>query len=265
MDDPSIHPTWQPETGITDLENDSGEPSTPEIPEIKAVWADQRQRLKGTTQLSAFTEQMSREWAMETGVLENLYEIDRGVTQTLIEHGFQAELLHNGSTNKPRDYVIQLLKDQKDALDGIFDFVKSHRQFSVSYIKELRAALLRSQGTTEGLNAQGSSVKITLIKGDWKKQKNYPVRDGITYIYCLPEQVGSEMDRLVTLHNQHRNYGVSSEVQAAWLHHRFTQIHPFQDGNGRVARTIASLMLVKDGLFPLVVSQKEFEPEAKQD
>jgi hypothetical protein len=47
--------------------------------------------------------------------------------------------------------------------------------------------------------------------------------------------------------------GVPSEVQAAWLHHRFTQIHPFQDGNGRMARAIASLVLVKDGLFPLVV------------
>ena len=257
MDDPSIHPIWQPETGITDLEGDPGELSAPEIPGIKAVWTDQRRRLRGTTQLSAFTEQLSREWAVETGVLENLYEIDRGVTQTLIEHGFQAELLRHGSTNKPRDYVIQLLKDQKDALDGIFDFVKSHRQFSISYIKELHGALLRSQDTTEGLDAQGSSVKIPLIKGDWKKQKNYPVRDGVTYTYCPPEQVGSEMDRLVTLHNQHRNNGVSSEVQAAWLHHRFTQIHPFQDGNGRVARAIASLVLVKDGLFPLVVRQDD--------
>jgi len=65
------------------------------------------------------------------------------------------------------------------------------------------------------------------------------------------------MDRLVTIHAGHVATNVSSEVQAAWLHHRFTQIYPFQDGNGRVARAIGSLVLVKDGLFPLVVTRDD--------
>ncbi|MCB1321592.1 MAG: hypothetical protein KDK34_15160, partial [Leptospiraceae bacterium] len=132
---------WSPDTGITDIENDIEGSS--EIPGIKAVWAEQRKQLKGAA-LSGFTDKLSREWAIETGVIENLYEIERGVTQTLIEHGFQAELLTHGSTNKPRDFVIQLLKDQKNALDGIFDFVKSERPLTTSYIKELHGALLRS-------------------------------------------------------------------------------------------------------------------------
>ena len=92
------------------------------------------------------------------------------------------------------------------------------------------------------------------MKGDWKTTPNYPVRDGVTYTYCPPEHVSSEMDRLMTIHAGHAAGSVPSEVQAAWLHHRFTQIHPFQDGNGRMARAIASLVLVKDGLFPLVVT-----------
>jgi len=257
MSNASTHPIWNLESGITDIEGDPRELGASEIPGIKAVWTDQRQRLKGTAQLSDFTEKLSREWAIETGVIENLYEIERGVTQTLIERGFQAELLSHGSTNKPREYVIQLLRDQKDALDGVFDFVKSDRNLSVSYIKELHAALLRSQDTTEGLDAQGHHVEIALIKGAWKIQENYPVRNGVTYTYCPPEHVGSEMDRLVAMHAAHAERAVPSEVQAAWLHHRFTQIHPFQDGNGRVARAIASLVLVKDGLFPLVVTRDD--------
>lgn len=248
---------WESETGILDLEGDPRELSASEIPGIKAVWTDQRDRLKGSAQLSDFTEKLSREWAIETGVIENLYEIERGVTQTLIEHGFQADLLSHGSTNKPREYVIQLLRDQKDALDGVFDFVKSERNLSTSYIKELHAALLRSQDTTEAIDAQGHHIDIPLIKGAWKAQPNYPERDGVVYTYCSPEQVASEMDRMVTMHLEHIRMGVPSEVQAAWLHHRFTQIHPFQDGNGRVARAIASLVLVKDGLFPLVVTRDD--------
>ena len=90
-----------------------------------------------------------------------------------------------------------------------------------------------------------------------KIQPNYPVRDGVTYTYCPPEQVASEMDRLIELHREHVAQSVPTEVQAAWLHHRFTQIHPFQDGNGRVARALASLVLVKDGLFPLVVTRDD--------
>lgn len=49
--------------------------------------------------------------------------------------------------------------------------------------------------------------------------------------------------------------GVPAEVEAAWLHHRFTQIHPFEDGNGRVARAIASLVLIESGWFPLVIQR----------
>ena len=151
--------------------------------------------------------------------------------------------------------MLQLLRDQKDTLDGVFEFVIGNRSLSVSYIKELHAALLRIQTTTEGIDSQGRYVDIPLIKEDWKVQPNSPHREGVTFAYCPPEQVASEMDRLIAMHSEHIEKGIPSDVQAAWLHHRFTQIHPFQDGNGRVARAIASLVLVKDGLFPLVVTR----------
>ena len=247
---------WKPETGITDLDN--GESlSSSEIPGIRAVWSDQQKRLQGSEQLTEFTQRLSREWAIETGVIENLYDLERGITQTLIERGFQAELLTHGSTDKPREFVLSLLRDQQDALQGVFDFVKDERKLSISYIKELHASLVRSQDTTEALTSDGNVVQVPLIKGDWKKQPNYPIRDRVLYSYCPPEQVASEMDRLVELHEEHVARDMSPEVQSAWFHHRFSQIHPFQDGNGRVARALASLILVKAGLFPLVVTRDD--------
>ncbi|MCY3772688.1 MAG: Fic family protein [Gemmatimonadetes bacterium] len=257
MQSNETRPIWNPETGIEDLEVDSSDLSSSEIPGIKAIWTEQQERLKDKAQLSDFTEKLSREWAIETGILENLYEIDRGVTQTLIERGFQSELLSHGTTNKPGEFVIRLLRDQKEALEGVFAFVKNDRSLTTSYIKELHAVLLRNQHTTEGLDSQGRKTEVPLIKGDWKTQPNYPVRDGVMYSYCPPEQVGSEMDRLIEMHEAHICNGVSAEVQAAWLHHRFAQIHPFQDGNGRVVRAIASLVLVKEGLFPLVIRRDD--------
>ena len=65
------------------------------------------------------------------------------------------------------------------------------------------------------------------------------------------------MERLLALHAEHERKGVPVEVEAAWLHHRFTQIHPYQDGNGRVARALASLMFIKAGWFPVVVTRDD--------
>ncbi len=41
------------------------------------------------------------------------------------------------------------------------------------------------------------------------------------------------------------------------MHHRFTQIHPFQDGNGRVARCLASLVFIQSSWFPLVLTRDD--------
>lgn len=82
---------WHPETGITEPDQSLVELLHSEISSIEQIWAEQKERLKGTIQLTEFVEQLSREWAIETGVIENLYEIDRGLTQTLIEHGFRSE------------------------------------------------------------------------------------------------------------------------------------------------------------------------------
>jgi len=246
---------WPPDTGIMDLVPNWKELQSSDVEAMKGIWGEQRDRLSGTKQLSEFTERLSREWAIETGIVENVYEIDAGVTQTLIERGFQAELLTHGSINKPREYVLQILHDQKNALDGIFDFVASKRELSTSYIKELHSALLRSQTHTEAIDSQGHYIEVPLLRGEWKELPNSPTRDGKVYAYCPPEHVSSEMDRLIALNSEHLKKGVPIDVQAAWLHHRFSQIHPFQDGNGRVARALSSMILVRAGMFPLVVTR----------
>jgi Fic family protein len=257
MDEHSVKHIWSPETGITDIETDWRNLAATEIDGIRKIWSEQRKRLKGTKQLAEFSERLSREWAIETGIIEDLYDIERGVTQTLIERGFQAELLVHGSTNQPPNYVIQLLKDQKAALDGIFDFISQRRELSTSYIKELHAALLRSQSHTDAVDALGRNVVVPVTRGDWKILPNSPTRDGTLFGYAPPEQVASEMDRLVGYHALHRKRGIPPDVQAAWLHHRFTQIHPFQDVQWTGSRALASLVLVQAGLFPLVVTRDD--------
>lgn len=82
-------------------------------------------------------------------------------------------------------------------------------------------------------------------------------KDEPLYEYCPPEQVASEMDRLIQLHTVHIEQQVPPEIESAWLHHRFTQIHPFQDGNGRVARCLANLVFIQAEWFPLVITRDD--------
>lgn len=243
-------------TFIEDLpENWQGLRST-ELESLASVWKEQSTTLQQKDALKQFNDRLHREWAIETGIIENLYSIDRGITQLLIEQGIDASLIPHGSTDKPAEIIVPILQDQEEVLEGLFDFVAQRRELSTSYIKELHQALTQHQETVQAINGLGWDVDVRLLHGQWKQQPNNPKRpNGELHEYCPPEHVEAEMDRLIEMHHEHVKKEVSPEIEAAWLHHRFTQIHPFQDGNGRVARALASLVFLRASWFPLVINR----------
>jgi len=247
----TIH-MWQP---ITDLSNEAAQHQNSDLQVLAQSWSERLQQLRDSKKLKEFNERLARQWAIETGVIERVYTLDRGVTQMLIEQGFEVSLIPHGTSNKPAPLVVSIIKDQKEVIEGLFDFVSQRRDLSTSYIKQMHQVFMRNQHTTEGLDEFGNYVEISVIRGDWKKWPNNPKRpDGGIHEYCPPEQVASEMDQLLAMHREHIRQGISPEIEAAWLHHRFTQIHPFQDGNGRIARALASLIFLRSGWFPLVIT-----------
>jgi Fic family protein len=247
---------WQP---VSNLPPDWRKLASSELPPLVTVWNEQADRLRQLGEFQAFSEKLRREIAIETGIIERLYTIDRGVTRLLIEQGINEALIPHGATDRPVKQVVSLIKDQEAAIEGLFDFVGRQRTLSTSYIKQLHQVLTQSQDSTEALNPlTGKVFDVSLIKGDWKRQPNNPLRpDGSIHEYCPPEQVASEMDALIALHHEHCDQQVPPEIEAAWLHHRFTQIHPFQDGNGRVARCLASLVFIQANWFPLVLTRDD--------
>ena len=246
-----MHEGWQP---IEDLESHATL-ATPGLRALAEVWDEQRERLGDMHAYRHFEERLRREWAIETGLIERLYTLDRGVTQLLIERGIHAALIPHEHNANP-EQIVAVIGDHEAAVEGVFDFVKGERSLSTSYIKELHALMTRHQETVEGVDSLGRKRSVPLIRGAYKKLPNNPLRPvGTIHEYCPPEHVDSEMDRLIALHHEHAD--VAPEVEAAWLHHRFSQIHPFQDGNGRIARALATLVFVKVCWFPLVVRDQE--------
>ncbi len=229
------------------------------LDEIAQSWLDRREVLQAnSTEYGVFINRLKRRHAIETGIVERMYDIDKGVTETLINEGFISSLVSHGDTNIPKKTLFNHLQDHLDAVDFIFDIVKDDRPLTKSFICQLHQLTTRHQEFAEGRDQFGNRTKIELIKGRFKEQENNPTReDGTSVLYCPPEHVEAEMDRLIEIYNELCDQKVNPLIIATWMHHAFTTIHPFQDGNGRVVRLIASLILIKNNFFPITVLREE--------
>jgi Fic family protein len=222
------------------------------------VWRERLEDLKDSKALARFSEQLYRRWAIETGILERLYSIDRGVTQVLVERGLDVALIEHGSTDRPAEEVVAILRDHREAVQYVMDFVAGQLDLSLHFIRSIHQLLTNHQNWVDAVDQFGITVQLPLIKGDWKRQPNNPTRpDGTLHMYCPPELVQEEMERLLVHYREAIETGYPITILSAWLHHRFTQIHPFQDGNGRVARALAAFVFVKHRLFPIVVERDD--------
>lgn len=131
-----------------------------------------------------------------------------------------------------RDDVREILRlDQaSDYIDGLpaESFVITHE-----LVRELHGAAVRGLGR-EGDRTPGMYRTTPVVIA------------GSPHVPPGPESVYADMDQLVEFMN--RDVAPQMQLmQTAIAHHRFVWIHPFGNGNGRVARLLTYAMLVKQG------------------
>lgn len=238
--------------------------NTSRLDEISPSWFRRKDELEKTSsEFADFMERLKRQHAIETGIIERMYDISKGVTETLIEKGFAEALISHGdySDNLSKAQLMNHLQDHLSAVDSVFDFVKNNRTLTISFIRELHQIVTVHQDFTEGKDQFGTKLKVPLLKGKFKERENNPSRQNgnekTTYRYCPPEHVDAEMDNLISIYDNLLKRNIHPVIIAAWFHHAFSIIHPFQDGNGRLARLLSSLIFIKFGLFPLTVLRED--------
>ncbi|MBF0632384.1 MAG: Fic family protein [Magnetococcales bacterium] len=233
---------------------------SPELAALSKVWQERKGQLQESGEYQEFLKKMEREWAIETGIIERLYSWDRGVTEVLIEQGIEASLIsHRGGLQwEEAEHISAIIKDHQAIVEGLFSYVKGDQPLSEHFVRSLHAEFTAHQDFIMAQSVEGHLLKVPLLKGEYKKQPNNPRRQsGGIHTYCPPEHVSQEMSNLISWYLAWEKQQVPPEVLAAFLHHRFTQIHPFQDGNGRVARALASIVFLKYGLFPVVIRDSD--------
>jgi Fic family protein len=78
-------------------------------------------------------------------------------------------------------------------------------------------------------------------------------RYGDRFDYASPEETPALMTDLVDWYNQAEKEGKLSPIDLAILfHYRYIRIHPFEDGNGRIARLMVNYILSRHG-YPMIV------------
>ena len=105
-----------------------------------------------------------------------------------------------------------------------------------------------------------SAVDALNPVGGWKRDFNGTtgvINEHSVYMeYAAPLDVPHLMKRWLERFNKAMNKaGKPSEAIASyvWTHMSFVRIHPFFDGNGRVARLIANLPVLRSGYPPIVI------------
>ena len=121
-------------------------------------------------------------------------------------------------------------------------YISDHTEVPLTegFIKQLH--LLLKSGTSD-------SRKDWFAVGDYKRLPN-EVGGQET---CAPKEVHRNMKALLTTYNRNKQKTLEDIVD---FHVQFEQIHPFQDGNGRVGRLLLFKECLANGITPFIITDE---------
>jgi Fic family protein len=187
--------------------------------------------------------------AVDTGAIEGLYEVDSSFTFTVAMEAaaWEVALSQKGET------VRSLIESQINAYDYVVDLATKAEPTSEAAIRELHAQVVAAQRTYRVVTVVGFQEQ-SLPKGEYKVLPNHVRgRDGRMHSYAPVDLTPAEMYRLVNELRGENFLAAHPVLQASFAHYAFVAIHPFADGNGRVARALASVFMCRALSIPLLV------------
>ena len=123
-----------------------------------------------------------------------------------------------------------------------------------NFIRTLHKTLLREDYTVYRNLPGGMQTSYIIHAGQYKTRPNSVItRYGDRFEYASPEETPALMTDLINWYNSEEELGRLSPVElAALFHYRYIRIHPFEDGNGRMARLMVNYILSRHG-YPMIV------------
>ena len=151
-------------------------------------------------------------------------------------------LMRDFEEMKAHNVGLEIMK--REALD-------KKRPLSEVFIRELNRIILA--GDFYKVSSDGE-YKYKIHTGVYKTRPNSVITpSGEMFDYASPEETPPMMGDLVKWYNACEKKKILSVIElAALFHYRYIRIHPFEDGNGRIARLLVNYILRRHG-YPMIV------------
>lgn len=180
--------------------------------------------------LNKLREQWLVEWTYNSNAIE-------GNTMTLRETRLVLEegLTIGGKALREHLEVI----NHKEAIEFVEELVKSKEPIKEGDIKDIHALILRKIDDKYAGRYRDIQVRITGSK--------HTPPDALHLPQAMSHFAKSDL----------RNFKGHVVEQAALAHYHLVAIHPFVDGNGRTARLLMNLILMKGGFPPAIILKND--------
>jgi Fic family protein len=186
--------------------------------------------------------------AIDTGAIEGLYQVDRGVTLSV---AFQT-LAWEHALGERGDEVRELFEAQLAGYELAIDAVTGKTPLSEPWLRSLHEQICAPQATYRVLT-ETAWQEQPLRRGRYKESPNHVrLADGSYHVYAPVADVAPEMRRVFEQLRTSAFEEAHPVEQAAYAHYALTVVHPFADGNGRVARALGSVYLYKNRRFTVL-------------
>lgn len=177
-----------------------------------------------------------------------------------LTYGETRALLMEGLTSqgKPlKDH--EQIKGHNKAIEWIEEIVKGDFVLTENFIRQLNLLLLVEPYEIDAITNDGKLTKKLVEPGKYKTSPNHvKTVTGAIFYFANPEETAAKMHDLMSWYkNEIINSNINPIILAAQFHYKFIRIHPFDDGNGRTARILMNLILMKFGFPPAIIKTED--------
>ena len=133
------------------------------------------------------------------------------------------------------------------------------RPLSEAFIRELNKTILVRPFWKDAVTDAGQPTRMEVKIGEYKSRPNHvQTATGEIFYYATPEETPVMMKELVEWYNSEADKKQLSPIElSALLHYRYIRIHPFEDGNGRIARLLVNYVLIRNNYPPIIIQSKD--------
>jgi Fic family protein len=173
-----------------------------------------------------------------------------------LNYGETVAFLMEGITAKGKPLKDHLdIRGHNEAINFLLEIVKDTRPISEADIRALHKMILVEPYDSPAQTTDGLPTTKRITLGEYKTSPNHvKTATGEIHYYATPEETPAKMEELMEWYNEVTRYNtIHPVVIAAFFHHKFVEIHPFDDGNGRMSRILMNLILMQYGYPPVIV------------